>query len=116
MKLLKCLSVALLTLGLGITPILAQNDATEPVEENAEPDRVYDCPVGLVCFTPEQVVAMNRRVIDMEMTIATTEAKQSKLGGCVGPGAGYTFEREELDINFDPSVGVYFVWGWRLPW
>lgn len=86
--------------------------------ETPKVDRVKDCPVGLVCFTIDQMVEMQKRVIEMEKELALAKNRNRLVGGCLGIGGGYSLDTEALGqfkLQFDPSLGGYYVYGFRFP-
>jgi len=79
------------------------------------PDRIKDCPVGLVCFTIPQVTEMNLRIIELEKQISILQAKRHPLGACIGVGAGVGLQISDAQVQLDPSIGAYLIYGIRLP-
>ncbi len=81
-----------------------------------QPDRIKDCPIGLVCFTIEQAVDINKRVIEMEKELSIAKASRHKpLGLCAGGGGGVSASLDSGKFELTPAVGGYLIYGFRFP-
>ena len=77
---------------------------------STQPNPAADCPPGLVCFLPEEVVNLRLKIIHLKEQVALLKAKKlRRLGHNVGCGAGVTLDSEV-------GAGLYcgYMFGWRF--
>ena len=104
----KILICVLIVMSLQLHPTALGASPVSPRSSSSLPP----CPIEYVCFTPAQVIAMDKAVIELNKAIALADAKMKRFGACAGAGGGYSL-RENLE--FEPSIGAYIIYGLRLP-
>ena len=62
------------------------------------PDPKKDCPVGLVCFTVEQAVEIDKRIIELTRNTKIAQAKTRRFGLGATCGAGISVSVESNEV------------------
>ncbi len=110
---IKSLFLSALMLGCFLVPNGAAGSPLDP-PQIVRP--IPKCPVGLVCFTPEEIGEIEAKFIELEKELKVAQANAGrKLGGCVGVGGGARLLLDDDGLSMKPdAIGVFYVWGLRL--
>lgn len=99
---MKTVRVSAILIAIFLSGVCAPLAATKTAASaTVTPDPVKDCPAGLVCFTPEEIGAIDKKLIayERDLTIAKAKNRRFGLGATCGAGVSADIGGHEIVVR-----------------